>query len=511
MKEKSKLFSIALAATALVLFLVLIPSTASAGPLTVTETQITTSGSAENPAIYGDRIVWVDGRNSGSDIYMYDLSTKKETRITKSGSAENPAIYEDRIVYQDNRNGNWGDIYMYDLSTKKETRITTSGYSYNPDIYNNKIVWDNGGIFLYDLSTKKVTLIAKDWSDNDSFAPSGSYYNNPVIYGNKIAWFGNEYVDINNLYVIYSYDLSTKKKTQIASNINPDLGFPKINNDKIVYDNWEYTESEGYKNNVHAYDLSTNTETKIATSGLASYPDIYRNRIVWQNSNIYMYDLSTNTETQITTCGLAQNPAIYGDRIVWGDGRSGKNDIYMASLSSSKSPVAAFSAFPLSGKVPLKVQFTDKSTGAPTKWSWTFGDGATSTKQNPLHKYSKAGSYTVKLTATNAEGSNTVTKTNYIKVIAKPVAAFSASPTSGKAPLNVAFTDKSTGLPAKWKWSFGDGKTSTVQNPKHQYVQEGKYKVTLTVSNNAGSSTATKTNYIIVATNTRPGIYSESK
>ena len=49
-----------------------------------------------------------------------------------------------------------------------------------------------------------------------------------------------------------------------------------------------------------------------------------------------------------------------------------------------------------------------------------------------------------------------------------PVAAFSASPTSGKAPLNVVFTDKSTGAPTKWKWNFGDGTSATTKNPTHK-------------------------------------------
>jgi len=167
---------------------------------------------------------------------------------------------------------------------------------------------------------------------------------------------------------------------------------------------------------------------------------------------------------------------------------------------SDKKPIAAFSASPTSGKAPLTVAFTDKSTGSPTKWKWSFGDGTSSTSKNPKHKYSKAGKYTVKLTATNAAGSNTVTKTNYIKVITKPVAGFSATPTSGKAPLTVAFTDKSTGLPAKWKWSFGDGTSSKAQNPKHKYSKAGKYTVKLTATNAAGSNTVTKTNYIKVVT-----------
>ncbi|WP_442919563.1 PKD domain-containing protein [Methanoculleus sp.] len=62
------------------------------------------------------------------------------------------------------------------------------------------------------------------------------------------------------------------------------------------------------------------------------------------------------------------------------------------------------------------MQFTDTSTGNPTAWSWTFGDGGTSTEQNPVHTYTAAGTYTVTLTATNAAGSNTTTRANLINV-----------------------------------------------------------------------------------------------
>jgi PKD repeat protein len=166
--------------------------------------------------------------------------------------------------------------------------------------------------------------------------------------------------------------------------------------------------------------------------------------------------------------------------------------------SSPGKPVAAFSASPASGKAPLTVTFTDKSNNMPTKWKWSFGDGASSTIQNPKHKYSKAGKYTVTLTVTNAKGSNTVTETDYIKVIAKPVAEFSAIPTSGKAPLSVVFTDTSTGTASGWIWDFGDGSKSFVQNPTHKYSKAGTYTVNLTVKNAAGSNTVTKTDYIKV-------------
>jgi PKD repeat protein len=175
---------------------------------------------------------------------------------------------------------------------------------------------------------------------------------------------------------------------------------------------------------------------------------------------------------------------------------------YITVKTAPIKPVAAFSASPTSGKAPLKVQFTDKSTGSPTSWKWSFGDGTYSTAKSPAHTYSKAGNYTVSLKATNAAGTNTKTIKNYITVKAapiKPVAAFSAVPTSGKAPLKVQFTDKSTGSPTSWKWSFGDGTYSTAKSPAHTYSKSGKYTVSLTVKNAKGSNTKTMSGYIVVA------------
>jgi PKD repeat protein len=79
-------------------------------------------------------------------------------------------------------------------------------------------------------------------------------------------------------------------------------------------------------------------------------------------------------------------------------------------------PVADFSGTPQSGDAPLTVAFTDLSTNTPTSWSWDFGDGGTSTEQNPSYAYVNPGAYTVALTATNAFGSDTQTKINYITV-----------------------------------------------------------------------------------------------
>ena len=108
------------------------------------------------------------------------------------------------------------------------------------------------------------------------------------------------------------------------------------------------------------------------------------------------------------------------------------------------------------------------------------------------------GSYTVALTATNAYGNNTNTKTSYITVGNKPVANFTGTPTIGAPTLTVTFTDSSTYTPTAWSWTFGDSTTSTVQNPSHGYTAVGTYTVALTATNAYGNNTLTRSNYITV-------------
>jgi len=155
-------------------------------------------------------------------------------------------------------------------------------------------------------------------------------------------------------------------------------------------------------------------------------------------------------------------------------------------ISVVLTPVANFTAAPQSGPAPLLVQFTDTSDGDPIRYSWQFGDQITSTEKNPYHLYESPGIYTVSLTVSNREGSDT--KTIPIEVTSIPVAAFSADVTSGQSPLTVQFEDRSTGQPTSWLWKFGDGGSSTVQNPVHVFADPGVYSVQLTAGNNAGAA-----------------------
>jgi PKD repeat protein len=177
-----------------------------------------------------------------------------------------------------------------------------------------------------------------------------------------------------------------------------------------------------------------------------------------------------------------------------------ERDIPITVTEGAVSPVAAFSGSPTSGQADLAVSFTDQSSGSPTSWSWDFGDTGTSTAQNPSHTYSTAETYTVSLTATNAQGSDTLTRTNYITVTlpSPPTATFVADDTTPNTNQAVSFTDQSSGSPTSWEWDFGDTGTSTAQNPSHTYSTAETYTVSLTSTNAQGSDTLTRTNYITV-------------
>ncbi len=143
------------------------------------------------------------------------------------------------------------------------------------------------------------------------------------------------------------------------------------------------------------------------------------------------------------------------------------------------------------------------STGGATSWQWDFGNGATSALQNPATTYFEPGSYTITLIASNDNGSDTLTRTAYITVHQLPRAEFTADKRNGCSPMTVQFTDNSVneGTPriTGWKWDFGDGNTSTAQNPIHTYRAAGSYTVTLTVENDKGCSRLiTKPNFITI-------------
>jgi PKD repeat protein len=151
------------------------------------------------------------------------------------------------------------------------------------------------------------------------------------------------------------------------------------------------------------------------------------------------------------------------------------------------------------------VDFTDQSTSDGTigSWVWDFGDGSTSTDQNPSHTYAQPGTYLVCLIITDNDGVCTSHVCLHVVVHHPPAgvcqAVFNAHQPD-PAHLTIDFTDQSTsdGTIGSWAWDFGDGHTSTEQNPSHTYAQPGTYLVCLIIANNDGNCTSHACHHIVV-------------
>jgi beta propeller repeat protein len=363
MKTNKKLYSVALGAASLILFLILVSfmvlsaTARNASPI-INETQITTNASDQYyPNIYEDKVVWLGFWNEKWAIYLYNLSTSTKTPIPINGTSPYvPVIYGDRIVWGDSIliNANTTGyslpvIYMYDLSTSKETQITTTNEAaMSPAIYGDKIVWmgsrNAGGgnyldpaldwdIYMYNLSTFKETPITTN----------KSLQMRPAIYGDRIIWMDNrnggskDWLFPSGNWDIYMYNLSTSTETQITTNESLQM-YPAIFGDNIVW-----IDSRNGNGEIYVYNLTTSNGISISNvSWKYDHPSIYGNRIVWTDFRngkweIFMHDLSTSRETQITTNSSSSqkpsNPAIYENKIVWQPNFSnepnGNADIYM--------------------------------------------------------------------------------------------------------------------------------------------------------------------------------------
>ena len=133
---------------------------------------------------------------------MYDIASHKKTQVTNSGNAYQPAIYGNRIVYTigDPYSGGSKDIYMYEISTARTTRITTSTRAFGPSVYGDKIVYADSrndpeteevrDIYLYDLSIHKSNNIVANFTSNvtSGIAPLNVSFTD-ISTGTPNAWY----------------------------------------------------------------------------------------------------------------------------------------------------------------------------------------------------------------------------------------------------------------------------------------------------------------------------------
>ena len=153
--------------------------------------------------------------------------------------------------------------------------------------------------------------------------------------------------------------------------------------------------------------------------------------------------------------------------------------------------ITGFSATDTNGPAPFQTTFSAVLAGSQENISylWDFGDGDTSTNASPTHTYANPGTYDVSLSVTGLAGSDMATELNYISVIPATGANF----TFIRRGLEVEFVDQSVGSPSTYFWQFGDGSTSSQQEPTHRYDDNGSFLVQLTVNGPGGMSSTSRT------------------
>ncbi len=147
--------------------------------------------------------------------------------------------------------------------------------------------------------------------------------------------------------------------------------------------------------------------------------------------------------------------------------------------------VRALFATPANGCAPYTAAFTNNSLGG-LSFFWDFGDGTTSNEDNPTHLYNNVGTYVVKLKAFDSTSCNKIDSTSFaINVLTPPSALFSYNPVLPKENTITNFVNQSSNA-TNYVWDFGDGDSSTEENPSHIFLATGTYNVCLNAANNAG-------------------------
>jgi PKD repeat protein len=371
-------------------------------------------------------------------------------------------------------------VYLNNITSAPTVQFNLSNYTFNEGDGSVTITVVKTGSTVMNASISYATANGTALSGKNYTAASGTLTFTP---GESQRTFQVVLLDegINESNTYFYVNLSTPVNATVGANASATINI--VDNDLVVPPVANFTSNVTTGTvplTVQFYDNSTNTPT------------------AWQ----WNFGDSSPNSTEHNPVHTYDTPGTYNVTLmVTNSGGSDSTIRYDYILVKNQPPTANFTANVTEGAAPLTVLFTDTSSGVVDTWEWNFSDGTSNeTTQNVVHTFNNPGTYTVTLKVTNNGGSNTMTKTSYITVKNQPPTAnFTANVTSGTAPLTVKFYDNSTGVVTGWEWDFGDGTpNSTQQSPSHQYVNPGVYTVTLTVSNDGGSGTMQKVDYITV-------------
>jgi PGF-pre-PGF domain-containing protein len=435
-----------------------------------------------------DHNVYALNANSGALVWSYTTGIYVESDPTVA----NGTVYvgsDDRKVYALNA-----------ITGAQLWTFTTLG-----DVVSSPAVV-NGTVYVGSVDGKVYALNAITGAQLWTFTTGSFVYSSPAV-ANGIVYVG---VDDKNVYA-----LNAITGAQIWNFATGDI----VRSSPAVVNGTVYVGSSDFK----VYALSTNPPPTVTGVSPNTGSTTGGTTVTITGTNLggatavdfgpgNASTIITSTTNSITVTSPSGSAGTVNITVTTSGGTSATSpaDQFTYSAIAPQLPVASFTANVTSGTAPLPVQFTDTSNVVGgTMWNWSFGDNTWNNgtvSSSPEHTYSLAGSYPVSLIVTNTTGSNTSAQSTTITVTSGgsglPTAAFTGSPTTGTAPLDVTFTDHSSVLSGtRWNWSFGDGtwfNATASSNPLHLYSSAGSYTISLTVTNSSGSNTMTRAGYISV-------------
>ncbi|MFX1511400.1 MAG: PKD domain-containing protein, partial [Promethearchaeota archaeon] len=401
------------------------------------------------------------------------------------------------------------------------------------DTWTYSFDWNNDGI--YEIIDQDEESATHTWDDNGDYwvrgrikdndggytvygtlvriynaRPTASFHNDgPKDEGHVVTvWFANQNdpgtadtlmysFDWNNdgIYEIIDQDEESATHTwddegsyQVRGRIKDDDGGYSIYWTIVTVDNIAPTASfhnNGPKDEGHVVTVWFADQNDPGTTDILTYS------FDWNNDGIYeivdQYDASATH--------IWDDDGEYKVRGRISDDDGGYTEYITEVFILDLDPTAAFTWYPEPQDEASLVIFTDISTSPHdmiVDWDWKFGDGATSTNQHPTHQYMDNGIYTVTLTVTDDDGSSDSISHSVTILDLGPTAAFTWNPDPQNEGAMIQFTDASTSFPdtiVVWYWDFGDGMgISTIQDPAYTYMDDGMYSVTLTVTDDDGST-----------------------